>query len=89
VALNPLEANHYLRTDFKIENLDAWMALRRGELLAAFLTIARGWIVAGRPGEKVRSDSYAEWLQALRGMLPQQCDPAYVLGDGGRGGRHA
>jgi hypothetical protein len=25
VALNPPEANPYLRTDFKIENLDAWM----------------------------------------------------------------
>jgi hypothetical protein len=38
-------------------------------MLAAFLTIARGWIVAGRPGKKIRSDSYAEWLRALRGMM--------------------
>ena len=38
-------------------------------MLAAFLTIARGWVVAGRPGKRVRSDSYAEWLRALRGMM--------------------
>jgi hypothetical protein len=69
VALNPPEANPYLRTDFKIESLDTWMLEHRGEMLAAFLTIARGWIVAGRPGKKVRSDSYGDWLRALRGMM--------------------
>jgi hypothetical protein len=69
VALNPSEANPYLRTDFKIESLDTWMLEHRGEMLAAFLTIARGWIVAGRPGKKVRSDSYGDWLRALRGMM--------------------
>ena len=69
VALNPPQANHHLRTDFKIEDLDTWMLKRRGEMLAAMLTIARGWIVAGRPGKKIRSDSYAEWLRALRGMM--------------------
>jgi hypothetical protein len=71
VALNPPQANPYLRTDFKIENLDVWMLEHRGEMLAAFLIIARGWIVAGRPGKKVRvrQDSYAEWLRALRGMM--------------------
>jgi hypothetical protein len=69
VALNAPEANPYLRTDFKIENLDVWMLEHRGEMLAAFLAIARGWIVAGRPGQKIRSDSYAEWLRALRGMM--------------------
>jgi hypothetical protein len=45
------------------------MQEHRGEMLAEFLTIARGWIVAGRPGKKIRSDSYAEWLRALRGMM--------------------
>jgi hypothetical protein len=54
VALNPPQANPYLRTDFKIENLDVWMLEHRGEMLAAFLIIARGRIVAGRPGKKVR-----------------------------------
>jgi hypothetical protein len=69
VALNPPEANHHLRTDFTIKDLDAWWQQHRGELLAAILTVARGWVVAGRPSESVRSDDYAPWVNGLRGML--------------------
>ena len=69
VALNPPEANHHLRTDFTIKNLEAWMWEQRGRHLAAILTIARGWVVAGRPIVAVRSDDYAPWVGGLRGML--------------------
>jgi hypothetical protein len=69
VALDPPEANHHLRTDFTITDLDAWMLQHRGALLAAILTIARGWVVAGRPIVAVRSDDYAPWVGGLRGML--------------------
>ena len=69
VALNPPEANHHLRTDFTIKDLDAWMLQHRGKLLAAILTIARGWVVAGKPIVAVRSDDYAPWVGGLRGML--------------------
>jgi hypothetical protein len=69
VALNPPEANHHLRTDFTIKDLDAWMLQHRGKLLAAILTIARGCVVSGRPIVAVRSDDYATWVGGLRGML--------------------
>jgi hypothetical protein len=69
VELNPPGANHHLRTDFTIKNLEAWMWEHRGKLLAAILTIARGWVVAGTPSETARSDDYAPWVGGLRGML--------------------
>lgn len=69
VNLDPPEANWHERTDFKIENLEVWMAEHRGVYLAAILTVARGWINAGRPSEKVRADSYATWVGGMRGML--------------------
>jgi hypothetical protein len=69
VALNPPEANHHLRTNFTITDLDVWMLQHRGKLLAAILTIARGWVVAGRPIVAVRSDDYAPWVGGIRGML--------------------
>jgi hypothetical protein len=68
VRLDPLEANPHLRINFKID-LDTWWPAHRGELLAAILTIARGWVVAGRPSEVTRSDSYGPLAQGLRGML--------------------
>jgi hypothetical protein len=69
MALNPPWANHHLRTDFTIKNLEAWMWEHRGKLLAAILRIARAWVVAGKPSETVRSDDYAPWVGGLRGML--------------------
>jgi hypothetical protein len=69
VALDPPAANHHLRTDFKIKDLDSWMYEHRGELLAAILTLARGWVVAGRPSVDVRSDDFASWINGLRGLL--------------------
>jgi hypothetical protein len=69
VALNPPEANHHERTDFTIKDLEAWMQQHRGDILAAILTVARGWVVAQRPSANVRSDSYAGWIGGLRGLL--------------------
>jgi hypothetical protein len=69
VRLDPPGANPHLRTGFKIGDLEAWMREHRGELLAAILTVARGWVVAGMPSESVRSDSYRRWIGGLRGML--------------------
>jgi len=68
VALDPPEADHHLRVDFKI-NLDTWWHEHRGELLAAILTIARGWVNAGRPAKDIRSDDYARWVKCLRGLM--------------------
>lgn len=69
MRLDPPGANPHLRKGFKIPDLEAWMHTLRGELLAAMLTIARGWVVAGKPSEDVRSDSYARWIGGLRGLL--------------------
>jgi hypothetical protein len=69
VRLDPPDANPHLRTDFKIKNLETWMRQHRGDLLAAILTVARGWVVAGRPSEVVRSDDYGPWVGGLRGLL--------------------
>ena len=68
-ALDPPEADHHLRTGFKIKNLGAWMQTHRGEYLAALLTVARGWVNADRPAKDVRSDDYAEWIKGLRGLM--------------------
>jgi hypothetical protein len=69
VSIDPPGANHHLRTDFKITNLDDWMKDNRGEYLAAILTIARGWVNAGMPRQRARSDSYANWIEGLRGLM--------------------
>jgi hypothetical protein len=71
VEVDPGVPDPHLRpaTDFKL-NLKTHVPAHRGEILAAMLTIARGWILDGRPlGENTRSDDYAEWTANLDGML--------------------
>jgi hypothetical protein len=67
VRLDPPAANHHLRK-FKID-LDKWVPEHRGEMLTAMLTVARGWVLAGKPSDDVRSDDYARWVGGLRGLL--------------------
>ena len=69
VALDPPEADHHLRTDFKIQTWRPGCRAHRGELLAAILTVARGWVNADRPAKDVRSDDYAGWIKGLRGLM--------------------
>jgi hypothetical protein len=69
VRLDPPTANHHLRTDFKIRKLDSWMVEHRGAILSAMLTVARGWVVAGKPAEDARSDDFARWVEGLRGLM--------------------
>jgi hypothetical protein len=69
VSLDPPEADHHLRTDFRIKSPDGWVQAHRGKLLAAMLTIARAWFLAGRPSTPARSDDYATWVEGIRGLM--------------------
>lgn len=68
VELDPAEADPHLRTGFDL-NPAEWMDAHRGEYLAALLTVARGWVVAGKPTVSRRSDSFARWESGIAGML--------------------
>jgi hypothetical protein len=69
IVIKPEGPDPYLRSDFDIPNLEVWMTEQRGEYIAALLTIARAWAVAGMPTEKNRSDNFADWDGAMRGLI--------------------
>ncbi len=68
IELDPKCANPHLRTGFKLDPA-RWIHENRGEYLGALLTVARGWMLAGAPVEGDRSDSFANWVASIRGML--------------------
>lgn len=69
-SIDPQDPRPEERTNFVIPDLKNWVAARRGELLAALLTLVRAWVVAGRPtGERVGEDDYSRWIEACRGIL--------------------
>lgn len=69
VTLAPTGPNPHLRSGFAIGDLESWAEERRGELLAALLTLVRAWVAAGSPQRVTTSDSYKYWTAAVRGIL--------------------
>lgn len=76
IVIDPHQPDPHLRTGFVIADLEAWMYEHRGEYLAALLTVARGWVLAGQPAEIIRSDSYATWDGSMRGLMDWCGGPA-------------
>jgi len=60
------------REGFAISDLRAWVLANRGHLVAAVLTLARAWIVAGRPGPSEgmpQLGSFERWREVVGGVL--------------------
>jgi hypothetical protein len=56
---------------FRHPHLLAWVRAHRGEVLAALLTVARGWYVAGEPvpADAPTLGSFEDWARVMGGML--------------------
>lgn len=69
--LDPKVARPWLRDGFRHPDLAAWVAERRGELLAAALTLARTWVAAGRLGPSAAPvlGGYSGWRAVVGGVL--------------------
>jgi len=59
-----------MRQGFRRSDLTGWIAMHRGELLAALLTLAAAWYAAGKPqGPACQIGSFEEWAGVLSGIL--------------------
>lgn len=68
-TIDPGIPDPHLRTHFAIPNLEVWVREHRGDILHALLTLARTWVVAGRPTTPRAGDGYARWVEAIDGIL--------------------
>ena len=60
----------FQRTGFKHKRLKEYVLKHRGELLAALLTLARAWFVAGRPEPSLTPvGSFEDWSVIIGGIL--------------------
>lgn len=60
----------FQRTGFKHKRLKEYVLKHRGELLAALLTLARAWFVAGRPEPSLTPvGSFEDWSVIVGGIL--------------------
>ena len=60
----------WMGREFEIDNLQQWTKDHRGKLVAALLTLARGWFAAGRPAPETELiGSFEKWTRTVGGIL--------------------
>lgn len=70
IRLDAKVARPWTRHDFRHPDLLGWAAAHRGELLAALLTLARGWYAAGQPVADVPPlGGFDAWARTVGGVL--------------------
>lgn len=73
IRLEPEQERPELRSGFRHPDLLRWVREQRGPLIAACLTLARAWVINGRPrGSEVLGrmfGSYESWLDVMGGVL--------------------
>ena len=71
------------RTSFRHPDLLGWGTQHRGELVAAILTIVRGWLAAGRPAFSGKPlGSFEEWSQVVGGITEYAGITGFLEGTG-------
>jgi hypothetical protein len=66
------------RSGFRHENLTKWVRENRPRLVAACLTLAQGWIAAGRPASSQSLGSFEEWAHVIGGVLDFAGIPGFL-----------
>lgn len=71
VRMDAEHARPWQRTGYRHPDLLAWVQQERGRILSAVLSLARAWILAGRPGPKACPlvGSYENWRFTIAGIL--------------------
>jgi len=71
IRLDPHISRPWMRTGFKHEDLLSWISEHRGELIAAVLTLARSWYIAGKPQAQdiPALGTFTNWARTIGGIL--------------------
>lgn len=68
--LDPKVERAWQRAGFAITRLKAWVDTHRAALIAAYLTLARSWVVAGQPAwSGTPLGSFERWSEVVGGIL--------------------
>jgi hypothetical protein len=79
IRLDAASSQPWQRSGFRHPDLKQWVRDHRGELLAALLTIARAWFVAGKPeGLAVTLGGFESWAKIVEGILAHSGIPGFL-----------
>jgi len=81
IRMDAKSARPWQREGFKHPNLLEWLQNERGRILAAIITIARAWILAGKPSPDItvpKMGGFDEWREAVGGILAYCGVPGFL-----------
>jgi hypothetical protein len=79
IRLDAKSSRPWQGREFTHGELLEWVRARRGDLLAALLTMARAWVVAGRPsGPSPVLGKFESWSKTIGGILNYAGNPNFL-----------
>lgn len=70
IRLVPKEESPWLRSGYKIKNIENWVSDNRAEIVHAIMIILQAWHAAGRPTEEEGTiGSFGSWSKIMGGIL--------------------
>lgn len=79
IRLVPKEENPWLRSGYKLKNIENWVEENRPNIIHAIATILQAWHVAGRPTAPEGSlGSFGSWSKILGGILKNAGVPGFL-----------
>ncbi|MBS0338555.1 MAG: DUF3854 domain-containing protein [Proteobacteria bacterium] len=78
--LESTSATPWTKTDYKIPNLEQWVAQHRREVLQAAMTLCRHWVAQGMKPGSAKLASFEQWSEVIGGVL-EACEIPGFLGN--------
>ncbi|HVY61329.1 MAG TPA: hypothetical protein VHF22_06730, partial [Planctomycetota bacterium] len=69
IRIDPRMERPWERREFRHPDIRGHVDANRGAIIAAILTVVRGWLVAGAPRGTTRLGSFETWSEVLGGIL--------------------
>lgn len=82
VRLDPDCPDPDQRDGYKVGDLRPWLRANASTVVAALVTMVRGWLEAGAPTVRVRKGDYSEWASMIAGILKYLGVPGWMAGSG-------
>jgi hypothetical protein len=80
IRLDARESRPWQRQNFRHPDLLGWVTRNRGRLVHALLTLARGWVAAGKPkaSDLPQLGSFEAWTEIVGGMVAYAGIPGFL-----------
>ncbi|MFD3498811.1 bifunctional DNA primase/polymerase [Streptomyces sp. NPDC058678] len=82
VRLDPDCPNPDQRGNFKVGDLRVWLAENASTIVAALVTMVRGWLAAGAKTINTRMGDYSQWASVIAGILDYLKVPGWLANRG-------